>query len=204
MKKIIACTVLLILASCGASPDADSQSETENQDSISTSTDAEEVEEKEQTVEERVAEIKELYAMIQKADKKKQKCSTAKSTTMDGLMEDMQYPFENTAQQCTLPDGYSYQTLELRGYEWAETAHFYFKDEALFFTFIEGGAEACGYEYRVYYNRSGEVIRVLSAENECDGGDLGKSKEVKEEKNRKEILDAVKYCQKEFAEISAN
>lgn len=202
MKKIVACIGLIVLSACGGSPASDAETNSGNQESAQTNEAGTEAEEAKQSVEDRIAEIKDLYASIQKADKSKQKCSSWKSITKDGLDMNMQFPFENTAEECTLPGGLRYQTLERNGYEWSETSHFYYKDDALFFVFIDGGAEACGYQYRIYYDMEGEIIRVLSSENDCDGDDVGKPTEVVDEKKRKEILKTLLRCQKDFMDIS--
>ena len=150
-----------------------------------------------QTVEERINEIKELYAQIQSSSNKTNNCKNKAKTTINYDVVEEGIPFENKAKECQLEDGLMYQQIVLNGYEWSETASFYYKDGQRFFTYVSGGAEAYGYDYRVYYDRNGEVIRVLLAENDYDGEEVSAPFEVTEAGRKKEILDAVAYAEKE-------
>lgn len=197
MKRIAVCLGLLVFSACGEAVEQEGGIEAEPQESMDQVDDVEE----EQTVEERIAEIKELYAQIQKADKKLQKCTRNSLTTYDGLMESEQYPFENMVEECTLPMGLKYRTLIVNGYESSVTAHYYFKDGHLFFIFVDGGAEACAFQYRLYYDRNGELIRILSAENDCDGDAPGQQQEVKSSQKREEILSTLDYCEERYNEM---
>ena len=163
-------------------------------------TQEEEVLEVKLSVGDRIIEIKELYSEIQRAPNKEHNCISASETRNDELRE---YSFENTAKECQLADEFMYQQVNLIGYEWGETTTFYYKEDQCFFVYLTGGAEACGYEYRVYYDRTGEVIRVLLAEN-CDGGDVGSSDEVTDEKRKKEILSSIANSEKELRTILKN
>jgi hypothetical protein len=174
---------------------AEETSETEVMENEFPSEEAEE--ETPQTVEERIAEIKELYAKIQSSPNQNKDCKSKSKTTMNYDVIEEGIPFENSAKQCQLEDGLMYEQVNLQGYEWAETARFYYKDGQKFFAFVDGGAEAYGYEYRVYYDREGEAIRVLLAENDYDGQEVGSPFEIKDEGRKKEILDGVAYAEKE-------
>jgi len=154
-----------------------------------------------QTDEERIAEIKALYAKIQQSPKQNKDCVSNSKTTINYDIIDEGFPMTNTAKSCQLEDGLRYMQVELNGYEWAETANFYFKDDQLFFAYTSGGAEAYGYEYRVYYDKDGEVIRVLLSENDYDGEEVGSPFEVKNEGRKKEILDAIERAKKELKEL---
>ena len=158
-----------------------------------------EVVEVEQSVDDRILEIKALYAKIQGSADKNKNCKSGTKTSYDG-MED-QYPFENTAKECQLDGDFMYQQVSLSGYEWGETCTFYYKDNKRFFTYLTGGAEACGYDYRVYYNKEGEVIRVLLAENDCDGEEVSSSIEVTDEKRKQEIIGSIAHSEKELNAI---
>lgn len=199
---IIALFALMMVYSCEESATLDT-GDTKNTvtDSESTSTDntQEEVVEVEQSVDDRILEIKEFYAFIQGSTDKNKNCVSDKKISYDG-MED-QYPFENTAKECQLEDGFMFQQVLLNGYEWGETCTFYYKDGKRFFTYLSGGAEACGYDYRIYYNREGDVIRVLLAENDCDGQEVSSSIEVTDEKRKQEILGSVAHSEKELKSI---
>lgn len=175
--------------------------ETPNTDAVQDETPAEEVEDTPQTVEERIQEIKGLYAKIQGSPNQNKDCTSKIKSFMNYDVVEQGIPLENNAKKCQLEDNLMYQQVTLKGYEWSETCNFYYEDGQKFFTFLSGGAEACGYDYRVYYDKDGEVIRVLLAENDCDGQDVSAPFEVMDSTKKKEILDAVNYAEKEMASI---
>lgn len=156
--------------------------------------------EESQTVEERILEIKSLYKEIQ-GYKGERSCQTATKTTYDGFNDDDQFPFENKAKECKTETGFVVKEVTLNGYAWSEHNSFFYKDGILFFVFSQGGAEACAFEYRVYYSRENDVIRVLSAENDCEGDDVGSSEDVTEGKKRNEVLNSVGYALEQFKSI---
>jgi hypothetical protein len=151
-----------------------------------------------QSVGDRIIEIKAFYSKIQSAPNKENNCISATETRNDELRG---YPFKNTAKECQLADNYMYQQVKLKGWEWEETTTFYYKEDQCFFVYLTGDDEACGYDYRVYYDREGEVIRVLLAENDCDGDVIGSSIEVTDKKRKREILSSIANSKKEFRTI---
>ncbi len=173
--------------------------DTDSDSVITSATQEEKVLEVEQSVDDRILEIKALYAKLQGSPDQNKNCTSNTKMSYDG-MED-QYPFENTAKECQLENNFMYQQVYLNGYEWGETCTFYYKEDKRFFTYLTGGAEACGYDYRVYYNREGEVIRVLLAENDCDGEKVSNSIEVTDEKRKQEILSSIAHSEKELNSI---
>lgn len=204
--KIIAAALfaLTIIVSCTEATDTSEEVTVETPDEnvdaevIEEETPEEEVEEAPQTVEERIQEIKKLYASIQRSPSVNSNCVSKAKTTMNYDVIEEGIPFENTAKKCQLEDNLMYEQVRINGYEWSETCTFYSKNDQQFFAFLSGGAEACGYDYRVYYNRDGEVIRVLLAENDCDGQEVSEPFEVTEAKRKKEILDAIGSAEKEL------
>ena len=159
-------------------------------------------EEDPQMVEDRIQEIKTLYKEFQGFEGERE-CKTATTTIYDGFYEDDQFPFENVAKECKTETDFLVKEVTLNGYAWAEHTSFFYKDDMLFFAFTEGGAEACAYEYRVYYSKENEVIRVLAAENDCEGNDIGSSEDVTEGKKRNEVLNSVAYALEQFTSILA-
>ncbi|MDG1332263.1 MAG: hypothetical protein P8P74_08025 [Crocinitomicaceae bacterium] len=179
---------------------------TENTDDVESSGDTPEetIQEEEdvpQTVDERIKEIKELYAQIQSSPNQNKDCTSKAKTTINYDVIEEGIPFENTAKECILENDLKFQQVVLNGYEWSETVSFYFKDDQRFFSYVSGGAEAYGYDYRVYYDKDGEVIRVLLAENDYDGQEVSAPFEITEEGRKKEILNAVAYAKKELDKL---
>jgi hypothetical protein len=151
-------------------------------------------EEKELTVEERVAQIKEWYGEIQKIGL--QNCKTKKKTRYEkGLLpESDEIPFEQIVKTCELNEDFELIKGEFGGYEWGQEVSVYKKNGKTFFIFVTGGAEAWSYEYRYYFDKDENLIRLLV--READGGNeiSGPNKEEKIDPKRKYI----KACAKEY------
>jgi len=175
--------------------------ESSNTEMVEQDSPAEEIEEVPQTVEERIQEIKELYAKIQSSPNQNKDCTSKSKTTIDYDILKEGYPFENTAKKCKLEDGLLYEQVTRNGYEWSETTSLYHKDGKRFFVFVTGGAEAYGYEYRIYYDKNYQDIRILMAENDYDGQEVSTPFVLKDENRREEILNGVDAAMKEIATI---
>ena len=202
----LAALALMLVYSCEESPTDVAQETVSNKDSETESPNTEEeqieeVPEIPQTVEERITEIKALYGKIQSSPNQQKNCTSKTKTTISYDIMEEGIPFTNTAKECLMENGFKYQQVEMNGYEWSETCNFYFKDNKRFFTYVSGGAEGYGYDYRVYYDREGEVIRVLLAENDYDGQEVGPSVEITKETRKEEILNEVAISEKEFKDI---
>lgn len=184
-----------------AKSDANNDIETENTEMVEEETPTEEIAETPQTVEERIKEIKALYANIQSAPNKNKDCTSKSKTTINYDVIEEGIPFENSAKKCQLEDGLMYEQVTINGYEWSETTHFYYKDRQQFFVFVTGGAEAYGYEYRIYYDKNYKDIRILLAENDYDGQEVSAPFILKDENRREEILNGVDFARKEITTI---
>ncbi|MEJ6491266.1 MAG: hypothetical protein QNL60_02250 [Flavobacteriales bacterium] len=149
-----------------------------------------------QPVEDRIIEIKEFYSEIQKSSNNDKNCISSKRKRRDEFGE-----YENHAKICHLTGDLMYQQVKLNGHEWEETASFYYKGNKCFFVYINSFSEACAHSYRVYYDRNGEVIRVLLAENDCDGDNVGSNVEVTDRNQKQEILNSIAYSKKELSAI---
>lgn len=153
----------------------------------------------EQTNEERIAQIKQFYKDVEASEKKA--CKTESRISYDSFDGEEQIPFEDFAEQCNYAIGFTRKSVELHGYEWADQATFYYEGDDLFFVYMSGGAEACAYEYRVYYDKRENPILVLSSENDCDGEDPGNSIEVKDEQKKEEIIETITYTLRQLNSI---
>ena len=58
------------------------------------------------------------------------------------------------------------------------------------------------HSYRVYYDRKGNVIRILLAENDFDDDNVGSNVEVNDTKKKQEILSSIASTEKELSDIS--
>lgn len=122
------------------------------------------------TPEERIIQIKSWYKEMMSLKTKSNECVTDTIITMEKAFEEMdEIEFEQVGRACNLENGFSYLEGEFYGYEWATTTTFYYKNNQLFFAYSRGGAEACAFEYRLYYDMNGEVLRITEKTNDCDG-----------------------------------
>ena len=116
---VIALFALIMVSSCeeSASQDTgDTKNTVTNSESISTdATQEEEVIEAEQSIGDRILEIKAFYALIQGSTDQNKNCVSDKKISYDGIED--QYPFENTAKECQLENNFMYQQVHLNGYE---------------------------------------------------------------------------------------
>ena len=122
------------------------------------------------TKDERIAQIKLFYKECMSLVSNESDCRTDTLMRKEKPFPDMaEMEYKQIAKSCELPNSYSYLEGQFFGHEWANTSLFYYKGDDLFFAFSSGGAEGCGWEYRLYFNKEGEVIKVTEKSNECDG-----------------------------------
>ena len=122
-------------------------------------------EEKPQTTEERINDIRKWYAEVSK--KGTSSCKTKTKTSYDSFSPDSEpMPFEQNASACKFANQFELVEANLNGYEWGETIHIYKKDGKIFFVFVEGGAESWTYERRYYCDKDENVISHLEREGE--------------------------------------
>lgn len=155
-------------------------------------------EERVQTTDERIADIKKWYAEIQKIGKKN--CKVKSKMVQDGLTDENLYPFNNKVSRCQLNDEYQLIKGELLGYEWDQTVNIYLKNGAIFFVFIEGGSEGYVYERRYYCDKNENVIKYF--EKEGESGTLGEQKAQKLNLKSPNIRSYIKSEIKELQAIS--
>ena len=157
----------------------------------------EETKEIKQTIEDRIIEIKEFYSKILKTTNKYKNCKSSKK-----IISDEKGEYENAVKICRLKDNFSYKQGKLKGWEWQENANFYYKNNKCFFVYINGSTSGSAYSYRVYYDRKGNVIRILLAENDFDDDNVGSNVEVHDTKKKQEILSSIASTEKELSDIS--
>jgi len=155
-------------------------------------------EERVQTTDERIADIKKWYAEIQKIGKKN--CKVKSKMVQDGLTDENLYPFNNKVSRCQLNDEFQLIKGELLGYEWDQTVNIYLKNGAIFFVFIEGGSEGYVYERRYYCDKNENVIKYF--EKEGESGTLGEQKAQKLNLKSPNIRSYIKSEIKEMQSIS--
>lgn len=126
------------------------------------------VEEKPQTKEERIQEIKLWYSDIQKIGM--QNCETKKRVKYEGFdPESEKMPFDQIVKTCKLDASYELIRGDFSGYEWGYQLTIYKKDSKIFFVLITGGGEGSSFEKRFYCDRNENLIELL--ENDAEGGE---------------------------------
>jgi len=119
-------------------------------------------------------------------------CKTGTKTIYEGFDEASdKIPFKHSCKECRYSGGYKIVSGEFRGYEWFNKTIYYFKDDKLFFIFSDGGAESCAWEYRIYYDKDGNAIKILEKSNDCTGEEPDKSKDIIDSLEKKRIIDEV-------------
>jgi len=140
----------------------------------------------------RITEIKKMFGEAIQLENSGDStaCKTGAKTIYQGFDDSSEkMPFKHSCKVCTYSGGYKIYTGDFNGYEWFSKSIFYFKDDRLFFVFSEGGAESCAWEYRIYYDQKGNVIKILEKSNDCTGEVPDKSQEIKDPTEKKRILD---------------
>ena len=160
---LIACSVLLF--SCGGQQDAPQPTAVSP---AAAPAPAPVVEEKPQTKEERIQEIKLWYSDIQKIGM--QNCETKKRVKYEGFdPESEKMPFDQIVKTCKLDASYELIRGDFSGYEWGYQLTIYKKDSKIFFVLITGGGEGNSFEKRFYCDRNENLIELL--ENDAEGGE---------------------------------
>jgi hypothetical protein len=155
----------VLLFSCGGQQDAPQPTAAAP---ASTPAPAPVVEEKPQTKEERIQEIKVWYSEIQKIGM--QNCETKKRVKYDSFdLDSEKIPFDQVVKTCKLDDHYEIIRGDFSGYEWYSQLTIYKKDGKIFFVLLTGASESWMYEKRYYCDRDENLIQLL--ENEADGGE---------------------------------
>ena len=113
-----------------------------------------------QSVEDRIIEIREFYSKIEIARSKEYNCFSA--TKGEGQVW--------TAEECKWADGFKFQSYENKGPGFRFRTSFYYKGDQLFFVFKKIMDEGFSNGTRVYYDREGEVIRMLYEYEEGEYG----------------------------------
>ena len=155
----------MLLFSCGGQQDAPQPAAAAP---VATPAPAPVVEEKPQTKEERIQEIKLWYSEIQKIGMKN--CETKKRVTYEGFdPESEKMPFDQIVKTCKLDASYELIRGDFSGYEWGYQLTIYKKEGKIFFVLVTGGGEGNSFEKRFYCDRNENLIELL--ENDAEGGE---------------------------------
>jgi len=161
-----------------------------------------------QNKEERINEIKKMYAEVNDRLKKPKECVSNKIIEYEGFDENSEkFPFDQFAEVCKLNNNYKTLSASFNGYEWNCNMSYYLKNDIPFFVLMSTGAEGCISEYRIYLDINGEIIKLLEKSNDCDGNSPKTNKEVINENqlaNIKKILIENKEKIDEIIKIKRN
>jgi hypothetical protein len=142
----------------------------------------------------RILEIKKMYGdiiNINNSNNAKQ-CKTHKIINYEGFDETSEkMPFDQIAEHCKVSNEYNTYKAKFSGYEWNNETIFYLKDNKIFFVFISSSSEACSNEYRLYYDLTGKVIKILNKSNDCNGDKPIKSSEIIDKDQAKGIVEGI-------------
>ena len=148
------------------------------------------VEEKPQTKEERIQEIKLWYSDIQKIGM--QNCETRKRLKYEGFnSESEKMPFDQSVKTCKLDASYELIRGDFSGYEWSYQLTIYKKDSKIFFVLVTGGGEGNSFEKRFYCDRNENLIELLENYTEGEEEVQGPNKSPKWDPSKPRIQDNI-------------
>jgi hypothetical protein len=185
---------LIMMSSCSSEKSKDvenkhQQPKSETTDTIKKTSEVAPVE-KPQTFDERIKEIKQIYAEFQKLGMKN--CDIKKRVKLDGFdIDSEKSPFDQIVKTCRLNENYELITGEFSGYEFAYTISIYKNKGKIIFVFVEGGAEGWSFQKRYYCDKEENLI--LQLEREAYGGEeiTEANREIKLDPTKPKIQDNI-------------
>lgn len=193
-SKLYLFAFLLILSACKDNKSNESQlNKTNSAEVNSLSTTTTTATTTKTNLEQRISDIKNWYTEAQNSMKSSSKnCKNAEKKWVYKLDNELSIDFVNRATVCKLPNEIKILTGEFNGYEWDEQYSYYFKNDKLFFVYYEVNSEACGDEYRIYYDENKQVIQILTKTNDCSGDYVSDNNtKITDNKRQSEIIETV-------------
>ena len=145
-----------------------------------------------QSVEDRVKQIRSMYATVNDLHKAGAGYDCKKGSTRNKAeVEYSNEIYTQRANRCYYPNGYSKLSLNFEGWEWGADGEYYYKDGRLFFVYVVRHSVCGTRTYRIYYNNAGDIIRVLQQLKDCTDEVQGKNIEVYSKTDIADITSAV-------------
>jgi hypothetical protein len=151
-----------------------------------------------QSTEDRVKEIRKMYADVNQFHKAGRGFDCQKGSTRNRAeVEYSNEIYTQRANRCYYPNSYSKLSLNFEGWEWAADGEYYYKDGRLFFVYLVMNTVCGKRTYRLYYNTSGRIIRLLQQADDCSEEVQGKNVEIYSSSEIRDISDDVnKYLRR--------
>lgn len=151
-----------------------------------------------QSIESRILEIKEMYKIATKWENydKKEICKKGSKQT-----QEENELFMQNAKLCSFPEGYKILYANFKGWEWSDDIKYYYQNGKLFFIFYSAYSECGLTEYRVYFNKTGNVIRILKQYKDCSDEPQNKNIEIKRKEEYNMLVNLTKDKLKESYSI---
>ncbi len=203
LLAVIAALATKTIISCGG-PSEKTGNDQPKKDSVVAKTEKDSVVapavEKPQTVEERIQEIKQWYAEVNKLGMKN--CAEKKRVRKEGP-PGQTIAFDQVLKTCKLNDVYELIRGEFSGYEWSYSINIYKKNGKIFFVLYEGSEAALAGESRYYCDKDENLIRQLDREAFDGAAFSGPGKETKPDPLKPKIQDNIKKYQKDIDFVMA-
>jgi len=115
-----------------------------------------------QSKEDRIKEIRALYQKSESLLSRASGCSTGQKNH-NGTNRHVKMNYCDKAKICRLRDELSVMQGIFQDWEYGESVKVYLQNNNVYFVFMFGGSTraACEYEQRVYFDKSGNIIRFL-------------------------------------------
>lgn len=117
-------------------------------------------------------------------------CSKGSKNVKEDMGEGDPMEFEQTAKKCVLTGGYEVHTGNFSGHEWSNDVTIYMKNGIPFFAFSGTYSEGFATESRIYFKTDGNVLSMLSRENDGVGGELRGNKTIKNQADKDQLMQA--------------
>lgn len=117
-------------------------------------------------------------------------CSKGSKNVKEDMGEGDPMEFEQTAKKCVLTGGYEVHTGNFAGHEWSNDVTIYMKNGIPFFAFSATYSEGYASESRIYFKTDGNVLSMLSRENDGVGGELRGNKTIKNQADKDQLMQA--------------
>jgi len=117
-------------------------------------------------------------------------CSKGSKNVKEDMGEGDPMEFEQTAKKCVLTGGYEVHTGNFAGHEWSNDVTIYMKNGIPFFAFSATYSEGYASESRIYFKTDGNLLSMLSRENDGVGGELRGNKTIKNQADKDQLMQA--------------
>lgn len=139
----------------------------------------------------RVKEIRAMYGKSQEYLKTAKNCRERVKVERKPAYDGGElYEYPQKFKRCQLPSGLSVITCNYSDWEWGQTISFFQMEGEVYFVFIVSNDVSGTTELRVYYDRTGRLIRLLEKSNH-ETGKMSDNVKITDKNRIKDVYDFV-------------